>query len=67
LPIPYRRRVVTVLAFSEQIEKCVSASADELQSEKSHQKVTLTAVVGKQTFVITVQEMAKDHDEPAIS
>jgi hypothetical protein len=58
---------VTVLALSEQIEKCVSAGVDKLEAQKSNQKVTLTAVVGEQTFVITVQETAKDDDEPAIS
>lgn len=58
---------MTVLAISEQIEKCVSAGADRMETQKSNQKVTLTAVVGKQTFVITVEELAKDDDEPAIS
>lgn len=56
-----------MLALSEEIEKCVSAGADKVEAQKSNQKVTLTAVVGKQTFVITVQETAKDDDEPAIS
>lgn len=58
---------MTLLAIAEQIETALSHQADEVSSNKNNSKVTLHAKVGKQTFVVTIAEMAKDHDEPSIS
>jgi hypothetical protein len=56
---------MTVLALAEHVERCLSERADEVRAEKSTTKVTYTATVGKQAFVVTVEELAKDAQQPA--
>ncbi len=58
---------MTVLAFAEHLERCISERADDLRAEKSNAKVTYTAIVGKQAFLVTVEELAKEVQEPAIT
>jgi hypothetical protein len=58
---------MTVLAIAEQIRQCLGERARSIKSEKTNGGVTLTVEVGEQAFVVTVAELAKDHDSPAIS
>ena len=58
---------MTVLALSEHIEHCLAERVHEVRKEASNTRVTYTAIVGKQSFVVTVEELAKDSDEPAIT
>lgn len=58
---------MTVLAMAEHMERCLSERADDVQVDKSNTKVRYTATVGKQSFIITVEELAKDAEEPAIT
>ena len=58
---------MTLLAFSEHLEHCLTERADEIRKDTSNARVTYTATVGKQSFVVTVEELAKDSDEPAIT
>ena len=58
---------MTVLALSEHIEQCLAERADEVRKETSNTRVTYTAIVGKQSFVVNVEELAKDSDVQAIT
>ena len=58
---------MTVLALSEHIEHCLAERVDEVRKDTSNTRVTYTAVVGKQSFVVTVEELAKDSDEPSVT
>jgi hypothetical protein len=58
---------VTVLSLAEHIEQCLLERADELSRDTSNRRVTYTATIGKQSFVVTVEEHAKDWVEPAIT
>lgn len=58
---------MTLLAFAEHLERSLSEFAEDVQSDKSNSRVTYTATVGKQAFLITVEEQAKDDQEPAIT
>lgn len=58
---------MTLLALSEHVEHCLAERADEVRKETSNTRVTYTATVGKQSFAVTVEELAKDSDEPAIT
>ena len=58
---------MTVLALSEHIQQCLGERVDEVRKDTSNTRVTYTAMVGKQSFVVTVEEVAKDSDEPAIT
>jgi hypothetical protein len=62
-----RRLDMTVLALAGHIEHCLSEYADEVQSETSNFRVMYTATVGKQAFVVTIEELAKDAPEPALT
>ena len=46
-------RDMTVLALAEHIERCLLHRADDVLVEKSHTRVTFTATVGNQQFVVT--------------
>jgi hypothetical protein len=56
---------MTVMAFAEQLASCIAEHADDLRIEETNTKVTWTAAVGKQTFIVIVEELAKDDQEPA--
>ena len=58
---------MTVLALAEHIERCLLERANDVLVEKSHTRVTYTATVGNQQFVVTLEEGAKDTQEPAIT
>ena len=58
---------MTVLALAEHLEHCLAERADHVRKETSNARVIFTATVGKQSFVVTVEELAKDSDEPAIT
>ena len=58
---------MTLLSLSEHIERCLAERADEVRKQTSNTQVTYSAIVGKQSFVVTVEELAKDSDEPAIT
>lgn len=51
---------MTVLGFAEHLEKCISDRADEMRADKSNAKVTYTAIVGRQAFSVTIEELAKE-------
>ena len=58
---------MTVMALAEHIEKCLQDRAEDLQVDKSNSRVTYTVTVSKQAFIVTVQELAKDAQEPALT
>lgn len=58
---------MTILTLAEYIERCLVERADNVLADKSHARVTCTVSVGKQEFVVTIEERAKDTQEPAIT
>jgi hypothetical protein len=58
---------VTVLALAEHVKHCLAERADEIRKDANNRRVTYTAIIGKQCFRVTVEELAKDAVEPAIT
>lgn len=58
---------MTLLAVAGYIEHCLAERVDEVRKDTSSTRVTCTVTVGKQSFVVTIEELAKDSDEPAIT
>lgn len=58
---------MTLLAVAGYIEHCQVERVDEIRTDTSITRVTCTFTVGKQSFVVTIEELAKDSDEPAIT
>jgi hypothetical protein len=58
---------MTILALAEHIERCLIERTDTVLVEKGHTRVTCTATVGRQEFVVTIEEQAKDTQEPALT
>lgn len=58
---------MTVLALGEHIARCLSERCDQVKAQKSNMRVVLVGRVGAQTFVVTVEEQAKDAQQPAVT
>jgi hypothetical protein len=58
---------MTVLALAEMVQQSLSRVASNLDVERHGGSTIVTAVIGDQSFTITVQELPKDRDEPAIT
>ena len=58
---------MTLLAVAGYIEHCLAERVDEVRKDTSSTRVTCTVTVGKQSFVVTIEELAKDSGEPAIT
>ena len=57
---------MTLLAPAEQIEKSLRDTADEIEVTKENTRVTCTAKIGKQAFVVIVEELEPDKRKPAV-
>jgi hypothetical protein len=58
---------MTVLALAEHIGHCLEQRADNVKKDVSNTRVAYTVTIGKQSFAVTVEELAKDSDQPAIT
>lgn len=58
--------MMTLVSIAERVSDSLSEVSGDLQTARDASRITMSFTVGRQMFLVTVEELPKDDDEPAV-
>lgn len=57
---------MTLLSIAERVSDSINEVSGDLQTAREASRITMSFTVGRQMFRVTVEELPKDDEEPAV-
>lgn len=57
---------MTLLSIAERVSHLLNEVSGDIETARDASRITISFTVGRQMFRVTVEELAKDDEEPAV-